>query len=143
MADDPYDLQRFLVAQQDDYDTACRELRAGAKQSHWIWYIFPQLRGLGQSPTAQHYGISGRAEAQAYLAHLVLGPRLESVTSLMLAIPNKPIGAIMPSPDDLKFHSCMTLFRALAGRPSVYAEALDRYFAGQEDVNTLRLLNSA
>jgi len=139
---DPHDLQRFVAAQQHDYDTACGELRAGAKQSHWMWYIFPQLRGLGQSPIAQHYGISGRAEAEAYLAHPALGPRLESITRVILAIPDKPIGAIMPYPDDLKFHSCMTLFAVVAGRPSVYAEALDRYFAGTKDVNTLRLLGA-
>jgi uncharacterized protein (DUF1810 family) len=142
MAADPHNLQHFLDAQATSYDRACREIAAGAKQSHWIWYIFPQMRGLGRSPTAVHYGIAGRAEAEAYLAHPILGPRLEHITRLMLAIEHKPIEAIMPYPDDLKFHSSMTLFATIAGRPSVYWDALDHYFGGREDANTLRLLSA-
>lgn len=139
---DPFHLERFVDAQRTAYDVACRELEAGAKQSHWIWYIFPQMRGLGYSATSLRYGITSRAEAEAYLAHPVLGPRLVHATRLMLAIQAKSIAEIMPDPDDLKFHSSMTLFAAVAPSNSEFEQALDRYFEGEPDQQTLTLLRA-
>ena len=140
---DPHDLQRFVDAQAADYDRACQELVAGLKRTHWIWYIFPQMRGLGRSPTAQVYGIASRAEAVAYLAHPVLGPCLVHCTQLMLAVEGRPLDAIMPFPDNLKFVSSMTLFAATAPDPALFTAALDKFAAGQPDAATLELLRQS
>ncbi len=140
MTADPFDLARFVRAQEPAYASVLGELRAGRKTRHWIWFIFPQLADLGRSPTAKHYGIAGADEARAYLAHPVLGPRLDECTRLMLAIDGKPLPQIMAFPDDLKFISSMTLFGAVASDASLYEAALARYCGGQHDRATLALL---
>lgn len=139
-AADPFDLKRFVSAQDRMFDTVLRELRAGAKRSHWIWFVFPQLRGLGRSPTAITYGIVSCAEARAYLAHPVLGKRLRECTQLMLAVDAKPLSQIMPYPDDLKFVSSMTLFAHVAADPAVFEQALHRFNDGNRDQATLQLI---
>lgn len=137
---DPHDLARFVEAQAGVYETACAELRAGRKQSHWMWFVFPQLAGLGSSATARRFAIRSLEEARAYLAHPVLGPRLRACTALVNAIEGRDIGAIFGYPDDLKFHSSMTLFaRAAPGSPEFRA-ALNRHFAGREDPLTCKIL---
>ena len=129
-----------FVAAQDRVDAAVRrELGAGRKQSHWMWFVFPQLRALGRSPTAQFYGIADLAEARAYLAHPVLGPRLVECTRLVVAVSGRSAHDIFGSPDDLKFRSCCTLF-ARAGGDGVFAEALAKYYGGIEDPATVDLL---
>ncbi len=125
MADDPFNLQRFVTAQLLVYDTALAELTAGRKRSHWIWWIFPQLRGLGHSPRAYAYGLSGLDEARAYLAHPLLGPRLAHCTQAVLSHPDIPLAAIFGSPDDLKFRSSMTLFAEVGG-DGLYQTAIDQ-----------------
>jgi len=137
--DDPFGLQRFVDAQDRVYRQVCAELAAGRKSSHWMWFVFPQLKGLGRSATAQHYGIASKAEAQAYWAHPVLGPRLAQCTELALAVEGRSAHEIFGPPDDLKFRSCMTLFAQATGEP-VFARALDKYFDGQPDPGTLELL---
>ena len=128
---DPFDLARFVEAQQRDYQQALDELRAGAKRSHWIWYVFPQLRGLGRSEMAEHYGISGLDEARAYLAHPLLGPRLEDCARALLSHRGRSARQIMGSPDDLKLRSSMTLFQAVAPQQPLFAEVLQAFY---EDV---------
>lgn len=135
-----FDLQRFVDAQQGVYEEACAELEQGAKQSHWIWFVFPQMRGLGRSRTADHFGIVSLAEAQAYLAHPLLGPRLRHAAGLMLATEGRTALEIMGYPDDLKLRSSMTLFARAAPEPDVFKAVLDRYFDGREDPATLRLV---
>ncbi|MFN0218097.1 MAG: DUF1810 domain-containing protein [Hyphomicrobium sp.] len=140
MTDDPFDLARFEHAQSFCIDAALRELRAGQKQTHWMWFVFPQMRGLGSSPRAVKYGISGREEALAYLAHPVLGPRLVACIELVIAAAPRSVRDIFGAPDDLKFHSSMTLFDAV--KPNdFYATALDLYFGGARDQKTLQLLS--
>jgi uncharacterized protein (DUF1810 family) len=139
MADDPFNLQRFVTAQLLVYDTALGELTAGQKRSHWIWWIFPQLRGLGHSPRAYAYGLSGLEEARAYLANPLLGPRLADCTRAVLSHSDVPLTTMFGSPDDLKFRSSMTLF-AEAGGGGVYRIAIDQACGGQADAATLRLL---
>jgi len=139
MADDPFNLQRFVTAQLLVYDTALGELTAGRKRSHWMWWIFPQLRGLGHSPRAYAYGLSGLAEARAYLAHPVLGPRLADCTRAVLSHPEVSLTAMFGSPDDLKFRSSMTLF-AEAGGGNLYQTATNQACDGRADAATLRLL---
>lgn len=137
---DPHDLARFVEAQAGVYETVCSELRAGRKQSHWMWFVFPQLAGLGSSATARRFAIRSLEEARAYLAHPVLGPRLRACTALVNAVEGRDIGTIFGYPDDLKFHSSMTLFaRAAPGSPEFRA-ALVRYFAGREDPLTCEIL---
>lgn len=133
------DLQRFLDAQAPVYPTVLAELRAGRKRSHWMWYIFPQLAGLGTSPTARFYALADRAEAEAYLAHPVLGARLRCSTALVNAVAGRSINTILGSPDDLKFRSCVTLFAAASGEPCFQA-ALDTYYNGEPDPRTVALL---
>jgi uncharacterized protein (DUF1810 family) len=138
---DPYDLQRFVAAQEPVFATALAELRAGRKRSHWMWFIFPQLRGLGRSPIAAFYGIGSLDDARAYLAHPVLGPRLDLCTGAVLGFEGRTPREIFGSPDDVKFHSSMTLFGIAASEPaSPYGEALDRWWRGEADPETLRLL---
>ncbi len=135
-----FNLERFVTAQQNIYEVALSELRAGLKRSHWMWFIFPQLRGLGRSETARFYAISGRPEAEAYLTHPMLGPRLAECTTAMLQHTDLSAHDILGSPDDLKFRSSMTLFGAVAGRDSPFQAALDMFYAGARDESTLRLL---
>ena len=137
---DAFDLHRFVDAQAPVYAAACDELRAGRKTSRWIWFVFPQLRGLGHSATARRYGIASLAEARSYLGHPLLGPRLLQCTRLVLQAQGHSIASIFGSPDDLKFRSCMTLFACTAGDQSVFGGALHRYFDGLPDAATLRLL---
>jgi uncharacterized protein (DUF1810 family) len=136
---DPFDLQRFVDAQDGVYRRVIAELSAGRKQSHWMWFIFPQVAGLGFSAMAQRYAISSREEAAAYLAHDILGPRLAECTRLVLGVKDKTINAILDSPDDLKFRSSMTLFSAISDDP-VFDEAIAKYYAGAKDQATLDLL---
>ena len=137
---DPFDLERFVAAQDAVMESVRRELGAGRKQTHWMWFVFPQLRALGQSPTAKRYGIASLAEGQAYIAHPVLGQRLVECTELVRAIQGRSIHTIFGSPDDLKFRSSMTLFaRTQPGTP-MFAAALDQYFGGVPDQRTLDLL---
>jgi uncharacterized protein (DUF1810 family) len=141
-ADDPFDLGRFVRAQAGDYESALAEVRAGRKETHWMWYIFPQLAGLGSSPTARRYGITGRAEAEAYLAHPVLGPRLVEIAEAALAVEGRSANDIFGSPDDLKLRSCATLFARVAPPGSVFERLLAKYFDGRPDPRTLALLDA-
>lgn len=143
-ADDPFDLARFRSAQDPVFETALAELRAGRKRSHWMWFVFPQLRGLGRSPMAWRYGISSIEEARAYLADPVLAGRLHLATEAVLGLRGRSAHDVFGSPDDLKFRSSMTLFGAAAGAadPS-FRQALDRYFDGRADENTLALLRGS
>jgi uncharacterized protein (DUF1810 family) len=138
MSDD--DLQRFVDAQAPQLADVKAELAAGRKRTHWMWYVFPQLRGLGRSETARHFGLASRAEAAAYLAHPVLGPRLRDCVELVLAVEGRSAHAIFGSPDDLKLRSCLTLFRELEGAGGVFDRALRKYFDGEPDTATLDLL---
>lgn len=137
---DPYDLNRFVVAQEPVFPTALAELKAGRKCTHWMWFIFPQLRGLGSSSTATFYGIASLAEAQAYLTHPILGPRLQTCTNAVLAVEGRTLHEIFGSPDDLKFCSCMTLFAQAAADGGPFSAALNRFCHGREDTRTLALL---
>ena len=139
-ASDPHHLQRFLDAQQSVYPQVHAELAAGQKRSHWMWFIFPQLRGLGSSPTAQRFAIAGRDEALAYLAHPTLGPRLRECTSLVLNHPGRSVDAIFGYPDDLKFHSSLTLFHAVAPSDPAFTLGLRSVFSGHPGQTTLKLL---
>jgi len=136
---DPFRLQRFVEAQDPVYAQVRAELRAGRKRSHWMWFVFPQIRGLGHSPMAQRFAISSRAEASAYLAHPVLGARLRECTGLVLAIENGDIRAIFGHPDDLKFHSSMTLFSEVGEGETIFPRALVRYFDGPDRATLERL----
>lgn len=137
---DTFDLNRFLSAQAGVYPQVLSELRAGQKLSHWIWFIFPQMKGLGQSSHSHFYGIGSLDEAIAYTRHPVLGPRLEECTILVNMVQKKPIEQILGYPDDLKFRSSMTLFSRAAPENAVFMQALDKYFAGRADKLTLELL---
>jgi uncharacterized protein (DUF1810 family) len=138
-----YDLERFVRAQDPVFDTALAELRAGRKQSHWMWFVFPQLRGLGRSPMAQHYGINSLAEATAYLEHPVLGARLKTCVDAVLAVQGRSLRQIFGTPDDLKFSSSMTLFALASGERSLFQEALSRYCKGLMDQKTVDLVKPA
>lgn len=140
MAGGVHDLQRFVRAQDEVYSVVQAELRAGTKRSHWMWFIFPQIAGLGFSAMAQRYAIASLAEANAYLAHPVLGERLRECTRLVLAVQGRSINAIFGSPDDLKFHSCMTLFAKAAPDEPLFKDALKKYFDGASDTATLARL---
>jgi uncharacterized protein (DUF1810 family) len=135
---DPFDLQRFVEAQRADYNRALAEIRAGRKSSHWIWFIFPQLKGLGFSHRSQFYGLSGLDEAQAYLAHPILGPRLRDCVEAMLALTGNA-DDILGAVDALKFRSSMTLFSVAAPQEHIFGAALDRYFSNPDE-KTLSLL---
>lgn len=134
------DLQRFVNAQSPVYDTVRAELQAGRKRSHWMWYIFPQLAGLGRSETARHYALSGLEEAQAYLAHPLLGQRLEECCKILAGIEGRTASAIFGYPDDLKLHSSLTLFAQAAPDQPLFGACLEKYFSGQRDAATLQLL---
>ena len=140
---DPFDLRRFVDAQDRVYDTVLAELRNGAKRSHWIWFVFPQLRGLGHSPTAQHYGISSLDEARAYLAHPVLGPRLRECTRLVAAIDGRSVDQIFGWPDNLKVRSSMTLFARATDDNAEFRAVLDKFYNGEDDPATVERLSTA
>ena len=137
---DDHDLQRFVAAQQGVIEAVRDELRAGRKRSHWMWFVFPQLKGLGFSAMAQHYGIASLDEARAYLAHPVLGARLRECCALMLAVPGRSAHEILGSPDDLKLRSCLTLFALAAPQEAVFREGLERFYGGRMDERTRALL---
>jgi len=135
-------LQRFLDAQRTDYPTALAEITAGRKRSHWMWYIFPQMRGLGFSDMAHRYGIRDAAEAAAYLAHPVLGQRLIEISRALVALSGSNATSIMGSPDDMKLRSSMTLFGAVPGADAVFQAVLDKFFGGAKDAKTVQLLGN-
>jgi uncharacterized protein (DUF1810 family) len=141
LVQDPFNLQRFVDAQNPVYESVCEELRRGRKEGHWMWFVFPQLRGLGSSHMANAFGISSRQEVEAYLNHPVLGPRLRECSKLVNLIEGRSIHEIFGSPDDLKFRSSMSLFASVASDNQVFEEALRKYFAGAPDPRTLRLLD--
>jgi uncharacterized protein (DUF1810 family) len=136
--EDQYGLERFVRAQEGVYDRACAELRAGSKRSHWMWFIFPQIRGLGASEMSVRFAISSVDEARAYLAHNVLGTRLREATAIVAALAGRTVEEIFGYPDNLKFHSSMTLFAKVAEKESIFEIVLSRYFAGQMDAETLK-----
>lgn len=141
---DDFDLERFVTAQAPVFETVLAELRAGCKRSHWMWFVFPQLRGLGRSSTARFYGISSIEEARAYLAHPLLGPRLDLCTRIVVTSESSSLHAIFGSPDDMKFRSCVTLFSlATDNSDNPFRHALHRWCAGQPDKQTLVLLDAA
>lgn len=138
--EDPYDLARFVEAQEPDYQRALSEIRSGQKRSHWMWYIFPQIDGLGFSPTSKRYSIKSLAEAEAYLRHPILGPRLLEIAQATLAVEGRSAFEVFGSPDDLKLRSSATLFASVSAAGSVFQQLLDRFFGGEPDDATLRLL---
>jgi uncharacterized protein (DUF1810 family) len=139
--DDPFNLDRFIHAQDGDYARALAEIRSGRKSSHWMWYVFPQLAGLGRSSISRLYAITGRDEAAAYLQHPVLGPRLHEIAKAVMAVDGRSAHDILGSPDDLKLHSSATLFAAVSPEGSVFHQLIARYFGGRRDEATLRLLD--
>ena len=141
-SDDPYDLARFVEAQASDYSRALFELRAGKKRSHWMWYVFPQIDGLGQSPMSRRYSIKSAAEAKAYLGHPLLGTRLRECFAVVDGTTGRSAHEIFGSPDDMKLRSCATLFNSVSKEP-IFEQVLDKYFDGKPDEETLRLLGTA
>ena len=139
-APDPHDLFRFVRAQEDNYAQALAEMRSGRKRSHWMWYVFPQFAGLGLSPMSQRYAIRSDAEAEAYLSHPVLGPRLVECFAAVLAVEGRSAFNIFGSPDDMKLRSCATLFASVTSAKSVFGQVIEKYFRNEHDGTTLRLL---
>lgn len=137
---DPYDLDRFVEAQEGVYQQALSEIRSGRKRSHWMWYIFPQYEGLGSSPTAQRYAVRSLAEAEAYLEHPVLGPRLLESAEAVLTIEGRAVSDVFGFPDDMKLRSCATLFAHASPSGSVFERLLDKYFGGERDMKTVHLI---
>ena len=142
-AGDPHNLSRFVQAQEDDYEQALAEIRSGRKRSHWMWYIFPQIDGLGFSSTSRRYSIKSVAEAEAYLSHPVLGPRLVECAEAALRVEGRSAFEIFGSPDEMKLRSCATLFACVAPAGSVFDRLIDKYFQGRRDGKTLHLLGIA
>ncbi|MFL9915130.1 DUF1810 domain-containing protein [Paraburkholderia fungorum] len=138
--DDPYDFQRFVDAQEPVYAQVCEELRGGRKRSHWMWFVFPQIQGLGTSAMAQRFAISTLAEAEAYLRHPILGQRLREATRLVNLVKDRSIEEIFGYPDDLKFKSSLTLFARATSDNEIFMEALRKYFGGEVDSRTLQQL---
>jgi uncharacterized protein (DUF1810 family) len=136
---DPFDLERFVAAQDPIYHRVIAELRRGMKQTHWMWFVFPQIAGLGRSAMAERYAISSLDEARAYLAHRILGPRLIECTQAVLDVEGRSAHAIFGSPDDLKFHSSMTLFAQVAVEAAIFLAAIGKYFDGQDDLTLNQL----
>jgi uncharacterized protein (DUF1810 family) len=143
VSDDPYDLNRFLQAQSGDYAQALSEIKAGRKRSHWMWYIFPQIDGLGFSSMSQRYAIKSVTEAKAYLDHPMLGPRLVEIAEAALSVEGRSAHDIFGSPDDMKLKSCATLFARVSPPDSVFSRLLDKYFRGERDGKTLGLMDTA
>ena len=142
MSGDPHHLGRFVQAQTDTYDTALAELKAGAKRSHWMWYIFPQLACLGRSERARYYGIASLAEAAAYIAHDLLGPRLREAVDASLVSGETDPSRLFGSPDDLKYRSCLTLFALAAPQEPIFRHAIDRFYDSRPDELTLKALGT-
>ena len=142
MPADPFDLQRFLTAQDPVWDEVCAELRAGRKRSHWMWFIFPQLATLGRSAMARHYGLSGLDEAKAYLAHPLLGERLRACCHLLMQVQGATAVGIFGETDAMKLRSCLTLFMAAGPQEPLWGECLQRYFGGAEDPLTIAQLQA-
>ena len=138
--EDPFDLDRFLNVQYTDYEIALSELRNGHKLSHWMWYIFPQIDGLGFSATTKRYSIKSRKEAEAYLTHPILGARLQECAEAVLAVEGRSIAQILGSPDDLKLQSCATLFDSVSAPGSVFDRILEKYYDGKRDTKTMQIL---
>ncbi|WP_345952004.1 DUF1810 domain-containing protein [Mucilaginibacter sp. PAMB04274] len=136
-------LKRFLDAQETDYAIALSEIKSGKKRSHWMWYIFPQIQGLGLSSTSQYYAIKNLQEAKAYLQHPVLGKRLIEISSVLLTLGNNDAHNIFGSPDDMKLKSCMTLFSSIENTSPVFKQILDLFFGGEADQKTINVLNKA
>ncbi len=132
-------IQRFIEAQKRSYDTALEEIKRGKKRSHWMWYIFPQMKGLGHSSTAQYYGIENRKEAEEYLAHPILGSRLLEISKELLKLESNDPRAVMGEPDNWKLKSCMTLFEIVSNEP-VFGQVLDKFFGGERDKTTVEML---
>ena len=141
-SEDPYDLDRFVEAQAADYARAVSELSIGKKQSHWMWYVFPQIDGLGHSPMSRRYSIKSAAEARAYLDHPLLGPRLRECFAVVHGIAGRSAREIFGSPDDLKLRSCATLFDSVSDEP-IFGQVLEKYFDGKPDEETLRLVGTS
>jgi uncharacterized protein (DUF1810 family) len=137
---DPHDLQRFLRAQEHDYERALAEIRSGEKRTHWMWYIFPQIDGLASSSTSRRYAIKSLDEARAYLSHAMLGPRLLECAEAVVSVEGRSAAEIFGSPDDLKLRSCATLFACVLSPGSVFDRVLAKYYGGMRDAKTLRLL---
>jgi len=142
-ATDPYDLQRFVDAQEHVYGPALSEIKSGLKRSHWMWFIFPQFRGLGVSRTSERFALKSVAEARAYLAHPVLGQRLVECAEAILEVSDRSAFEILGSPDDLKLRSCATLFACASPEIPAFQRVLDKYFRGQRDDRTLHLMARA
>ena len=136
-----WDLERFVLAQQVNCEDALREMRCGRKQTHWMWYIFPQLRGLGRSAMSMRYGLDGLEEARAYLAHPVLGPRLLECCEAVLKADSNDPWEVFGSPDNLKFCSCLTLFALAAPSVPFFEQLLDKFYGGQKDLRTIQILS--
>lgn len=141
-SDDPFDLNRFLSAQAEDYERALAEIKNGDKRSHWMWYIFPQIDGLGFSSMSRRYAIKSSAEARAYLNHPVLGPRLRECAQAALDVAGRSANEIFGSPDDMKLRSCATLFASVSPPGSVFDHILDKYYHGERDDKTLHRLEA-
>lgn len=140
--DDPHHLSRFVEAQRDSFEQALAEITAGKKRTHWMWYIFPQIDGLGSSPTARRYAIRGIEEARAYIGHAVLGPRLLECADAAVGVEGRSAAEIFGYPDDLKLKSCATLFACVSPPGSVFDRLLEKYYGGERDRETLRLLGT-
>jgi uncharacterized protein (DUF1810 family) len=140
--EDPYDLRRFVQAQEGDYDRALSEIAAGRKRTHWMWYVFPQIDGLGFSATAKRYAIKSLEEARTYLAHPILGPRLVECAEAAVRVEGRSAKDIFGSPDDMKLQSCATLFACVSPADSVFDRLFAKYYKGERDASTLRLLGS-
>ncbi|MDO9478488.1 MAG: DUF1810 domain-containing protein [Pseudohongiella sp.] len=139
---DKYELTRFVAAQELHYSVALQELRQGKKESHWMWFIFPQIAGIGYSQIARHFAISSTSEASAYLMHPLLGQRLLECCEAVLAIDSKTAHEIFGSPDDLKLHACVTLFSSVSPTGSVFHQIIDKYFAGKKHMKTVSCLEA-
>lgn len=137
---DPYNLERFVKAQQNDYERALAEIKGGRKRSHWMWYIFPQFQGLGLSAMSKRYAIKSLAEASAYLEHPILGSRLTKCIEAVLNVKGRSVHEIFDSPDDMKLKSCATLFAYVSPNGSVFEQLLDTFFQGEHDLKSLQLL---
>ncbi len=138
---DPHDLNRFVVAQENEYKMALREIRNGRKQTHWMWFVFPQIVGLGQTETSKTYAIKSREEAIAYLEHPTLGDRLQEISKALLSVKDKSAKEIFGTPDDLKLRSSMTLFKSVTTDNDTFLRVLDKYYGGEEDPQTFRILS--
>jgi uncharacterized protein (DUF1810 family) len=142
-AGDPHNLERFVEAQEDGYQQALSEIASGRKRSHWMWFIFPQFEGLGTSSTSRRYSVKTAAEAEAYLRHPVLGPRLVECAEAALSVEGLTAAEVFGSPDDMKLRSCATLFASVSPEGSVFHRIVDKYFHGHQDERTLRLMGKA